>query len=246
MFFMNKILFIAVVLMISAASCTKKDITPFIAQPGINFIDTTQVAYEYSFLGNPNPEYIYELPVQIVGNVSAKDRTFSAEAVKDSATNAPDNLYEILGGYVKAGQFRGFLRVKLKNAPQLATSKVSLRLRLTSSADFAVGTNENSKFIIRWTGQVVIPSWSIFRLYFTTAASTNAYNLIVFTTGLKTLSPSEHGRLGVPAAQSLATAFGDYVKQWNLDHPNEILMHNDGTLAGQPIVPLFYTRSKYD
>jgi hypothetical protein len=246
MFFMNKIFFIAVVVIISATSCSKKDITPFIAKPGINFIDTNQVAYEYSFLGNPNPDYVFEMPVQIVGNVSDKDRTFSAEVVKDSATNAPDALYEILGGTVKAGQFRGLLRVKLKNAPQLATSKVSLRVKLTTSTDFSAGTNENSRFIIRWTGQVVLPSWSIFRLYFTTAASTNAYNLIVFTTGLKTLSATEHGRLGIPAAQSLATAFGDYVKQWNLDHPNNILMHNDGTLAGQPIVPLYYTRSKYD
>ncbi|MBO9635569.1 MAG: DUF4843 domain-containing protein, partial [Chitinophagaceae bacterium] len=222
---MNKIFFIAMVLIISATSCTKKDITPFIALPAINFIDTNQVAYEYSFLGNPNPDFVYQLPVRIVGNVSDKDRTFNAVAVKDSATNAPDELYEIIGGYVKAGQFRGFLQVKLKNAPQLASSKVSLRLKLTSSNDFIAGTNENNTFIIRWTGQVVLPSWSIFKLYFTTAASTNAYNLIVYTTGLKTLSASEHARLGVPAAQSLATAFGDYVKQWNLDHPNNILMH---------------------
>jgi hypothetical protein len=243
---MNKLFFIAMVLIVSATSCAKKDLTPFIASDAINFIDTNQVAYEYSFLGNPNPDHVYELPVRIVGNVADHDRTFNAVAVKDSATNAPDELYEILGGYVKAGQFRGFLRVKLKMAPQLATSKVSLRLKLASSADFTAGTNENSTFIIRWTGQVVIPSWSIFRLYFTTAASTNAYNLIVFTTGLKTLSAGEHARLGIPAAQSLATAFGDYVKQWNLDHPNDILKHNDGTLAGQAIVPLYYTRSKYD
>lgn len=243
---MTRYFIITLLLGITAASCTKKDITAFQSKDAVNFVDTIGVAYEYSFLGNPDQEYLFEMPVRIVGNPVDHDRSFSAVAVKDTATDAPDELYEILGGYVKAGQFRGNLQIKLRYAPQLANSKVSLRVKLTGSTDFNTGTIENSTYIIRWTGQVVVPSWSIFRYYFTTAASTQAYKLIVQTTGLKTLTTQEHRVLTVPAAQALATVFGDYVKQWNLDHPNDILKHDDGTLAGQPIIPLYYSRSKYD
>lgn len=243
---MHKYLIMALALALAFTSCSKKDISGFSANAGVNFIDTNEVAYEYSFLGNPEPDHIYELPVNIVGNAVDHDRKFTAEVVKDSATTAPDNLYEIIGGYVKAGVFRGYLQVKLKNAPQLATSKVSLRVRLTAGGDFAAGNKDKSTFIVRWTEQVVVPSWSFFRYYFTTAGSTQAYKLIVQTTGLKTLTNAEHRALTATAVQAMGTVFGDYVKQWNLDHPDNHLKHDDGTLAGQEIVPIYYTRSKYD
>jgi hypothetical protein len=243
---MHKYLIMALLIALAATSCSEKDITAFKANEGINFIDTNEVAYEYSFLGNPAPEHVYELPVVIIGNAADHDRKFTAQAVKDSATTAPDDLYEILGGYVKAGQFRGYLQVKLKNAPQLAASKVSLRVKLTAGGDFEAGNADKSTFIVRWTEQIVVPSWSFFRYYFTTAGSTQAYKLIVQTTGLKTLTNAEHRALTPTAVQAMGTVFGDYVKQWNLDHPNDHLKHDDGTLAGQEIVPIYYTRSKYD
>lgn len=243
---MFKYSIIALLLVLLVSSCTKKDILAFSASPAVNFIDTNEVAYEYSFLGNPSQEYIYELPVRIIGNSSEADRKFTAEAVKDTTTTAPDNLYEIIGGYVKAGEYRGFLQIRLRNSPILASTKVSLKVKLTTGADFVAGNADKSTFIVRWTEQLVVPSWSFFRYYFTTAGSTKAYKLIVQTTGLKTLTNPEHRALGATAVQAMGTAFGDYVKQWNLDHPNDHLKHDDGTLAGQEITPIYYTRSKYD
>lgn len=243
---MYKLSIIALLLVITVSSCTNKDILAFKSDPAVNFVDTNEVAYEYSFLGNPAQDHVYELPVMIIGDAADHDRKFTAAAVKDSATTAPDNLYEILGGYVKAGEFRGFLQVRLRNAPALSSSKVSLRVKLTTGGDFVAGNADRSMFIVRWTEQVVVPSWSIYRFYFTTAASTKAYKLIVQTTGLKTLTNAENRLLGPIALQALATSFGDYIKQWNLDHPDDHLKHDDGTLAGQKIAPIYYTRSKYD
>lgn len=243
---MNKYLIAALLLVIGTASCSKKDIIAFQSKDAVNFIDTNEVAYEYSFLGNPEPEHIMELPVNLSGNIANRDRKFNAVVVKDSATNAPDNLYEIVGGYVKAGMVRGYLQIKVKNAPQLATSKVSLRVKLAASDDLTTGNADKSTFIVRWTEQVVVPSWSFFRYYFTSAASTKAYKLIVQTTGLKTLTNAEHRALTPTAVQAMGTVFGDYIKQWNLDHPNDHLKHDDGTLAGQEMIPLYYSRSKYD
>lgn len=243
---MNKNILIALLLVIATASCSKKDITPFSSKDAVNFVDTNEVAYEYSFLGNPDPDHIMELPVNISGNVADRDRKFNAVVVKDSATTAPDGLYEIVGGYVKAGMVRGYLQIRVKNAPQLATSKVSLRVKLTASDDFIAGNADKNMFIVRWTEQVVVPSWSFFRYYFTSAASTKAYKLIVQTTGLRSLTNAEHRALTPTAVQAMGTVFGDYIKQWNLDHPDDHLKHDDGSLAGQEMIPLYYSRSKYD
>lgn len=224
-------------------SCSKKDLTAFKADAAVNFIETLT---EYSFLGNPDKEYIQEIEVRVIGDSTNYDRQFTAEPIMDTNTTASAEQYQILGGIVKAGKFTGVLRIKLINSPELATTQVSLKVKLVNSNDFKAGNKEASEFKVRWTGKVILPAWSIFRLYFTTSASTAAYKLIVQLTGLKTLSPSEHGRLGVAAAQALATKFGDYVKQWNIDHPNDHLKHDDGALAGKEMVPLYYSRSKYD
>lgn len=225
-------------------SCKKSDVLSFQAQSAVNFTGTSS---EYSFLGNATGEYIEEIPVRIIGEASSKERYFSAEVVRDTVTTAADNLYEIIGGVVPADSYTGVLRVKVKNDPSLRTQKVAVKVRIISAGDFVAGNTETSTFIVRWSEQIVVPAWTYFRYFFTSVASTKAYQLIVQTTGLKTLTATEYQRVVTPAgAEALGRVFGDYVKQWNLDHPNDILLHDDGTKAGQPIVPLYWTKSKYN
>jgi hypothetical protein len=118
---------------------------------------------------------------------------------------------------------------------------------LVETEDFKVGNKESAEYIIGWTNQIIVPAWTAYRFYFTSVASENAYRIVLLTTGLKDLTTSIANReIGVPGMQAYGTKFGDYVKQWNLDHPNDHLKHDTGTLKGQDIVPLYYTRSKYN
>lgn len=238
------ILYMAIaVISILQVSCKKEEIASFTANSAVNFT-TTQL--DYSFLGNPSAEYIQDIEVRIMGNTADHDRTFNAVVVNDASTTAKPDQYRIIGGVVKAGQFTGKLSVAVINSTELNTATVKVKLKLTDSGDFKAGNIENNEFVLGWTSQIIVPAWTYYRSFFSTASSNNVYRIIVEVTGLKTLTAAEYRAMGQIAAEAAGTKFGDYVKQWNLDHPTDHLKHDNGTLAGQDIVPLYYTKSKYD
>ena len=240
-------LIIAITLILNA--CKKDEVGSFTAAPAINFLVTNLkplYSTEYSFITNPQPEYIQEVDVVIIGNTEPRDRVLKAVAVKDATTTAKDSQYEILDGTVKAGEFNGKLKVKLKNSAELNTTKVVLKLRLVDSEDFKAGNKESAEYTIGWTNQILVPaSWTYYNIFFATK-STAVYRIVLQTVGLVTFTSTDYRGIGEQGAIVLGTKFGDYVKQWNLDHPNDHLKHDDGTKAGQDIVPLYYTKSKYN
>lgn len=241
----NRFNLIVIVMMgIVLQGCKKKDIVGFSASPAVNFTTTTTI---YSFMSNPQPEYIQEIEVKIIGNASNVDRTFSAEVVADANTTAMPAQYEIVGGVVKKGSFLGKLSVKVKNSAELNTKEVFVKLKLVDGSDFKAGNKETNTFILGWTNKIVVPTtWTYYNIFFATK-STAVYRLILQTTGIASLTAQQYTAMGGEAAAVAAgTKFGDYVKQYNLDHPTAPLKHDDGTAAGQVIVPKYYTKSKYN
>jgi hypothetical protein len=225
-------------------SCEKDEITAFSAPDAVNF---TTLKTDYSFLGNATNEYVLTAPVRILGNVSDKDRKFNVEVVNDENTTATAAQYSIIGGVVKAGSYTGDLSIKVLNSTDLNTKTASLKVKLVDSEDFKAGNLETSTFIGTWTNQIVLPTTvTYYRAYFCSQLSFKAYSIIVQLTGLKTLTAAEYRVIGAAGMEALGTKFGDYVKQWNLDHPNDKLKHDSGTLIGQEIVPIYYTKSKYN
>lgn len=232
------------ILFVVLGGCKKQDITSFEADAAVNF---TESQAQYSFMVNPDPEYIQEIPVRIIGNAAGRDRNFAVTVVQGASTTAAPDQYQIVGGVVKANEFTGNLSVKLKNSVALNTKSVSLKLKLTDGGDFKAGNGETSEFVLTWTNQILVPNpWSYFQYFFTTKPSTAAYRIILQTTGLTKFTLAEYRVVGTAGAEALGTKFGDYVKQWNKDHPDNHLKHDDGVLAGQDIVPLYYTHSKFD
>jgi hypothetical protein len=225
------------------SGCTKVDPTSYRASAAVNF---TGQSLEYSFITNPEDEYVQGVPVRIIGDTASYDRYFKVVVVKDTSTTAVEGQYQVLGGVVKKGQFTGTLSVKLYNNPLLVNSRIGLKLKLADTTDFKAGNTESSQFVIRWTDKIVIPTWTYYRAVFSTASSTAVYRLIVQTTGLTTFTATQYSAMGAAGAQAAGTVFGDYVKQWNKDHPSNHLKHDDGTQAGQDIVPVYYSRAKFD
>jgi hypothetical protein len=234
---LHSIFYIAILLV----SCKKNDPLSFSALSAVNFTITTSV---YTFLGNSTGERIHEIPVRIIGDVADKDRSFSADVITD-LTNAPANLYEIVGGEVKAGAFEGLLKVKLKNAPALTTSEVKLAVRIKGNAELGSGNVESQVHTITWSDKVVIPTWTYYRIFFTQSPSSRAYKLIVELTGLTTFPAAVYSGMQQQGAEALGVKFGNYVKQWNIDHPGNILVHDDGVLVGQAIVPKYWDKNLY-
>ena len=80
--FQNRSLIIAVVMLgMALLGCKKKDIAGFSATPAVNFTTTSTI---YSFMSNPQTEYIQEIEVKVMGDTATVDRTFSAQVVADA------------------------------------------------------------------------------------------------------------------------------------------------------------------
>lgn len=231
-------------------ACEIDEIMSFQGAPAINFssVDSYDPVYEeeYSFLVNPENEHIHEIPVQIMGDAAADDRKFEVEIINDSLTTATEDQYEILEGIIPAGEFTGTLFIKLFNSPELDEKSVSLHLKIVDSPEFQSGNVESDEFVISWTNKVVVPDWRWYRYFFTRVPSTSAYRAIVESTGLVELTTRDYFALGQTGATALGTQFGDYVMEYNLQHPDNPLRHDDGPNEGELIVPLYYTHSKYD
>lgn len=242
----------ALITLLFITACAKDEIISFEGENGVTFLpESVNRTYEktYSFLGNDTGEYIQEIDVQVIGKAAEVDRYFTVTTTTtddDDTIDATDDQYEIVEGIVKANEYEGKLYVKLYNSETLSNSTVSVSLEMSDSDDFTAGVTETSSFTLHWTNKIVVPSWTYYRYFFTSVASTSAYRAIVESTGVTTFDRADYFLVGTAGATALGTQFGDYVKQWNLDHPDNPLLHDDGTLAGQEIVPRYYTKSKYD
>jgi hypothetical protein len=238
---------------LSSWGCEKETLKTYEGESAINFDIISGAGLvsgystDYTFLVNPNPEHILEINTSVMGLAADEDRFFNVEVVSDSNTTAKPSDYEIIEGIVPAGEFKGKLRIKLKKTDELLTKTLSLRVRLVDSEDFKVGNPESRYFTINWTNRATPPAINVYvRTFIITAWSTKAYSIFTQTTGRLNILAADYGSLGEAGVIALGTKFGDYIKQWNLDNPNDILKHDDGTLVGQEIKPVNYTRSKYD
>lgn len=244
--------FYLLIFMFLLGSCTQDEISVFEGNSGVTFLPDSESAavnsYEksYSFLGNSTGEYIQEIDVQITGEASDTDRYFNVKVINGDETTASEDQYEIIEGVVKANEYQGKLYIKLFNSAALNNAIVSLTVELVDSSDLESAAKETNSYKLEWTNQIIIPAWRYYSFFFTSKASSLAYRLVVETTGLKTFTSSDYRAIGADGVKVLATKFGDYVKQWNLDHPGNPLLHDDGDLEGQEIKPKYYTKSKYD
>lgn len=240
-------------LWIFVAGCEKETLTQFDSAPAVNFDiismpgGPASYSTEYSFLVNPDPEYIQEIAVSIMGVAVDRERYFNVEIVDDEVTTATSDQYQIIGGTVAAGAYNGKLAIKLIKTPDLQEKTVYLKLRIVASEDFKVGNPESAEFVLGWTDRAVPPAINVYvRTFFIANWSTQAYRIFTQTTGMLNFLVADYQRLGEAGTIALSTQFGDYIKQWNLDNPDDILVHDDGPLVGQPINPIHYTRSKYN
>lgn len=218
------------------ASCEKEDPTAFTADASLNF---SKDSLNYSFLGNNTGEYIAEIPVHITGQSVNYDRSFSLEVVEGTDTNASADLYEILGGIIPANDFKGSLKIKVLNSEELDTEVASLKIRLTDSEDFDVRNNANREYLLKWTNKIVVPNWQWFKYFFTRYSSTRAYKIYVEVTGLTNFTLDDYRALGPTGAQALGKAYGDYIREYNSEHPDALLTHDDGDHAGEEIIPVY-------
>ncbi len=224
-------------------ACEEEDIMTYNTErSAVNFIGSS---LEYSFLTNPTDEYVIEVDVQVMGDTANYDRYFNVAIVQD-LTTASDNQYEIVEGIVKAGEFKGKLYVRVFKSDALDDTMAEVGIKLVDSDDFFAGNKEKDEFLIGFTNKIVLPPLQYFKYFFCKYKSTEVYRIFVLTTGLTDFGRTEYMQFGTEGTPAIATKFGDYIKEWNKNHPDNHLKHDDGDHAGEDIIPIYYTKSKYD
>jgi len=224
------------------SSCEKSEPMSFNAKPAVvfDFRNATGNKVSFSFLGKSGDVGEVQVPVIINGFAEDRDRPFEVEVVTDTITDATPSDYKIEQGIIRAGKMKDSLVVKLYKTAELESKIANLYLRVKANEEFDRGIKEKQYYQISWSNQAIMPTWGApFRTYFSSVGSTLAYRIFVETTGLTNFTNAIFATYGAVGAPILGKKFGDYIRVWNAANPNNILVHDDGTSKGLPIVPRY-------
>jgi len=79
-------------------------------------------------------------------------------------------------------------------------------------------------------------------VFFTEDYSSNAYRAIIASCGITEFWYFDYGPNGEMESPYtgyyLGRKFGDWIREYNATH-DDVYRHDDGDLAGQPVVPMF-------
>ena len=252
--FKNILILVAGITLVMA-SCSTDEIDTY--NPGDSGLYFTNELDDYSFYYMPDqPSMEVSLPVTMIGPAVSYDRTFGATIEKDTTT-APSNLYEILGGTVKANELTGTLKLKLYNADDLADTTYVVGLRIAPGNEFTEGFPTKMTTIVRWNSTLPRPVWfynySYGRYLTYTIDSENKKHYAVYSTKLCEVMLNAWGTLdinffgamgrteeilaeypivspGTPLFAMYMHKLETYIYEYNQANPGSPLRHSDDAI----------------
>ena len=223
------------------AACQHEDIMLYQQNPGVYFETAT---YSYSFLENPDStSKILRLSVDITGSQVDYDRTFTVtRPAVDTITTAEDDQYQIGTGIVKANEYNGHVDIEIFKDDRLKDSIYNVALEIQPSADFPEVRLNKKIMVVSFTNEVIRPAnWRWLRWYFGEPFSTRWWTFICEVTGRTSLPyyPTHEDQDTWWMSEAEIAAYQTMVRtaldEYNAEHPNDPLTHDDGEYAGQPI-----------
>lgn len=223
------------------AACQHEDIMLYQQNPGVYFETAT---YSYTFLEDPDStSKVLRLSVDITGSQVDYDRTFTvSRPAVDTITTAEDDQYRIGTGIVKANAYNGYVEIEVFKDDRLKDSVYNVALEILPSADFPEVRLNQKTMVVSFTNEVIQPAnWRWLRWYFGDF-STRWWTFICEVTGMTSLPYDETNAdretwwmtyeelLAYQAMVRVA------LEEYNMDHPDEPLTHDDGDAAGEPVV----------
>lgn len=226
--------------------CEKSGLQPYIGGNTVGFWIHT---VNHSFYGEgveTLPKDTVVLDLAVTGNIVDYDRYVDGTFIPDPAGTEEEDLkntavegkdYKILGGVVKANEEYGKFMVEVYNSNELKDNELKLNLAIKDNKDFSVGLNENRSITITWSQKIMQPTtWRAMRFFFCSTYSTQVYKVFMQATGLKEFYYYEE-IVSVDEAYVMGRNFGNIVRAYEKEHGTPML-HDDGTAAGTPIIPL--------
>lgn len=237
----------------SIQSCEQEKIEIYKQEAGVFFSGFQTI---YSFVENINKIEqgydIVKIPVLITGKAVDKDRVFGVVFDKqDTLHTAEDGMITLEGGIVTAGSYGGYIAVKINYSNKLDDSIYVARIGIKGSEDFTVIDLNGGNYSIQFGNIFTRPeNWNKLQVYFG-PYSNSWYKFILQTTELPSLpykysygkdepsiTPEEAERwpMNMHEVKSYAMLVKTALADYNNDHPNNPLKHEDGDKIGQPVV----------
>ena len=188
---------------------------------------------ELSFTAYAGDEATIAVDACIMGNVADHDRTVNIE-VDGEKTTASADLYSMPQTViVPAGQNKGTFNIVLRNAEKLQNGGVQLYIKVATSADFAVGVNEENHLLLKWNDIITRPLyWADIEEHFG-AYSEVKYRFMLDCLIEKGYSVNLDPSTGLNWADlhNFNIMFANMLKAYNDAHPGAPLTDENGAIV---------------
>jgi hypothetical protein len=207
----------------------------------------------FSFLTVPigTPSAVATIPVRVVGVAVPRDREVGVKILEEGTTATSDQ-YRLIKAVIPANETYGTIEIEVNYADELVTEERVVSVQLIPSEDLKVGPDRYIRGRLTWHCKLLPPTTSsiirtynhliVGEAYRTTSSfargtySTAAHRLILTVTGWETLpSYSASPYFVYTNYTAYRKKIQDYIDAWNAEHPGDPLVHDGGTLVGQPI-----------
>ena len=231
-------------------SCNEEEIMYYEGGNAVHFLSTS---ISDSFITDLTQETrTLSIPVQLVGNISEKDLTFSVKVLEDEErTTATTDQYDIISCTVPAGETEGRLNIELKNPDMLNidTKTLKLALALVDNEEVkAGGWRDFLEIDLTWSSDYVQPkTWRAFYFYVCKKFSPAMYRAYIAATGYtecylslgNTVDPETGAYWSNNKGYAIGKKFGDWIRQWEEENGQKYLHDGDYEYSGTPVEPLW-------
>jgi hypothetical protein len=146
------------------AACKKDEPSLFAEHDGIYFNTTSDSMY-YTFAKYPNRSTdTVNIPVTVLGNAAATDRTITIEKVVEAGINGEEGVhYKLLSSYIlPAGKFSTVVPVVIYKTGDMDSLLISFKIRLKENGDFVSGISAKTSMKIKVGYLQKPPTWGEF------------------------------------------------------------------------------------
>lgn len=223
---------------------------------------------DFSFMNSEDKEsMVVSIPIRYIGTIEDYDRSFTAEVITDSLNNAPQGSYEILGGTIKAGEYKTTLQIKLLNDEVLLDSTYVLNLKVLPNEELGLINKQQTTTVVRWDNMFPRPAWikSSSQIQYFTYYRTSTGSVVrgLYSRALGEAMLAAWGtmdinfwgwmgrtpeilaeypivQMGLPTFPPYLHQLEEYVYNYNKEHPDAPLRHSDDCVrfSGSNMIPV--------
>lgn len=169
-----------------------------------------------------------EMKVYVMGESTATDRTAKIEIDTNQTTASADQYTFPETITIPAGKLEAPFIVTLKRTQELATSTVSLYLKVAQNNDFKVGVIEQNHFCIKWNDILGKPkNWDTELTEFFGDYSLVKYRFIIDTIGFGEFG----GNMSWSEMMNYKIIMTTALDEYNVAHPDAPLTDENGQLV---------------